>query len=805
MTAPTSHAALIKSYRRASEALNGLVNLCGFLDDHVFLTKSGDLGIVLALEGVDVACLDAGQREALTRRFEIALRVLDDSMRLSQYVLKQRLGIPPDAPVGEPRVDALLAARHRCLEARQTSIYTLTLYAVLLAESEADGWSARIRDAIAAPWTSLRHPRPHLSVGRSMALVDHTLERRRRRLWRTVDAFTAQLHDVLQPRVVEKWEAFSFVRQLLNYDRDKATAVHLSRDTFVDYDVADSMLECHRTHLRLDDYYVRVLTLKEPPRQTCPHLWQSLYDIPSELILMNDWQREADGPIRREIHAKRRHFHNSKISLTNYLPLTAVPPAVGDVLVDDSATAMVKDLGACLTELTVNGRYFGRYTLTVVLYDTDPAALDRSVAACIKAAAAQDAQLTDERANLLNAWLAVLPGNTAYNFRAMHLLNTNGADLSFLAQPHAGDGWNVHLDRESLALVETSQGTLFDLNLHVNDVGHTLVLGATGSGKSFWLNFLVAHLQKYAPRTLIFDLGGGFDTLTQYFGGRTLRLGLERHDVTINPFSLRPTATNLQFLCSFVKVLIESGGQYAMTGADEQDLSEQIDALYALEPEWRRLGTLAGILRRPLAQQLQRWVDGGPDAWLFDHAVDGVSLAGFQSIDFAGLGESPHLLEPLLFYLLHRADADLTASREAASVADTLTLLVVDEAWRFLTNPTIRAYVTEALKTWRKKNACVLLATQSSEDLARSEMLRVAIESCPTKCFLANPYLDRAMYQELFHLNDTEAEHIATLVPRRQLLLKRPDYSTVLNLVVDPDSARLFAGRVTSAPAPDVV
>jgi type IV secretory pathway VirB4 component len=131
--------------------------------------------------------------------------------------------------------------------------------------------------------------------------------------------------------------------------------------------------------------------------------------------------------------------------------------------------------------------------------------------------------------------------------------------------------------------------------------------------------------------------------------------------------------------------------------------------------------------------------------------------------------------------------------------------LVVDEAWRFLTNPTIRAYVTEALKTWRKKNACVLLATQSSEDLARSEMLRVAIESCPTKCFLANPYLDRAMYQELFHLNDTEAEHIATLVPRRQLLLKRPDYSTVLNLVVDPDSARLFAGRVTSAPAPDVV
>ena len=105
----------------------------------------------------------------------------------------------------------------------------------------------------------------------------------------------------------------------------------------------------------------------------------------------------------------------------------------------------------------------------------------------------------------------------------------------------------------------------------------------------------------------------------------------------------------------------------------------------------------------------------------------------------------------------------------------------------------IRQYVTEALKTWRKKNACVLLATQSSEDLERSELLRVAIESCPTKCFLANPSIDRAVYQDLFHLNETEAECVATLVPRQQVLLKRPDVAKVLNLFVDPESARLFS------------
>jgi type IV secretion system protein VirB4 len=105
---------------------------------------------------------------------------------------------------------------------------------------------------------------------------------------------------------------------------------------------------------------------------------------------------------------------------------------------------------------------------------------------------------------------------------------------------------------------------------------------------------------------------------------------------------------------------------------------------------------------------------------------------------------------------------------------------------------TIRAYVTEALKTWRKKNACVLLATQSSEDLQRSELLRVVIESCPTKCFLSNPHIDRAVYRELFHLNETESEAIATLIPRQQFLFKQPAVAKVLNLHVDAESAALF-------------
>jgi type IV secretory pathway VirB4 component len=141
--------------------------------------------------------------------------------------------------------------------------------------------------------------------------------------------------------------------------------------------------------------------------------------------------------------------------------------------------------------------------------------------------ATQDAQLTEERYNLLNAWLAVVPGNDAFNLRRLWLLNTNYADLSFLFTQRTGETRNAHLDAEYLAVLESEGGTPYFLNLHYQDNAHTLVLGSTGSGKSFLLNFLLTHLQKYDPRTYIFDLGGSYESLTRLFGGTYLPVGVE--------------------------------------------------------------------------------------------------------------------------------------------------------------------------------------------------------------------------------------------------------------------------------------
>ena len=363
-----------------------------------------------------------------------------------------------------------------------------------------------------------------------------------------------------------------------------------------------------------------------------------------------------------------------------------------------------------------------------------------------------DGNLFVETYNQLNAYFATVPGNYALNLRRLYLLNTNYADLSFLFTILPGEKTNAHLGSEYLAVLETDNSTPYFLNLHNGEVAHTLILGMTGSGKSYFCNFILQNAQKYAPLTFIFDIGGSFQSLTTIFGGSYLNVGQEARDFTINPFSLPPTKENLQFLFSFFRVLIEGNEQrYRLDFKEERKLWDAIERVYVLEPAQRTVSNFADIIGE-LKDRLHRWTRGGQYGFLFDNAEDTLSFSRFQTFNFAGWGDAPDVLEPLLFYVLHRASNEIADPKKLA----TFKLFLLDEAWLFIKNETIRNYVVQAQKTWRKHNAAMILATQSIKELEESGMLQIVSESCPTKIFLANPEMNRDVYREAFHLNDTE-------------------------------------------------
>jgi type IV secretion/conjugal transfer VirB4 family ATPase len=780
---------ILKDYREAG-ALHTRIALWGFIDQHTFLTKAGALGLVYHLKGIDYECLDHAERRDIAQRFERALRQLDESIRVYQYLVKRPAAPIATTPHAHPVVNAALERRAAYLSTKAHALFELDLYFVILYEgwkglSSETGIGAGLASTVLTKFKAL-------APTHTISALDTDLRQAVGHLRQKASAFTAQLADTVAPVLLPKDDAFRFFRQLLNYAPHKVDPVTRKYDTHLDIYVGDSEVECHRDHLLVDDFKVKALTMKDPPSRTFAGMLQSICAIPSPLIACLEWQRLGSSRVRRDLHRRRRHFFNKKVSIVNYLsPQTRSE----DMLVDDSATAIVNELGRALTALEVDGHVFGACSLTIVLFDQDARRLDQAVAECIKTFAGHDGALYEESYNLLNAWLAVVPGNAAHNLRRLTLLNTNVADLSFLFTLHAGERTSAHLGgRECLAVFETEHQTPFFWNMHHGDVGHALIQGATGSGKSFLANFLITHAQKYDPVTVIFDLGGSYDRLTRQLGGSVWRVGLGHRDFTINPFCLEPTDENLHFLFAFARVLIQTGNQHQLSLQEDRELYDAIESIYALDPPQRRLFTLANVLPRSLAEHLHRWVQGGPYAALFDHAEDTLTFQRVQCFDFEGLDQFPLVLEPLLFYVLHRASASI----QDRATASTLKLFVLDEAWRFARDATVKAYVTEALKTWRKRKAAMWLATQTSDDFTDRELLRTVVESCPTKFFLANPSMDLDRARELFHLNHTEASLITTLRPREQVLLKRPDISKVLNLHVDPESRAIFANEVAA-------
>ena len=758
------------------------MNLYGFWDEHSFLSKSGDLGSVLSIGGIDYESLDHAGLDYATKRLEAAFRSLDDKCRLYQILFKRNDPVIPHAEYENPLVRAAVEQRAAFLKSKSDRLYSIEIFWVVMVDGsyQKTGLLHALSQLPKDPRSSLRALRALFSANRERSLLYEQIERDRLRLQQKVNSLSGQLNDLMTVGLPGAEETFRILRRLVNLRPAKIDDAPLCDARHLDWQVCDSELEAHRGYLRLDDDYLRVLTLKELPSETRPLLLQGLFDIPANFHVVTEWYPATNDRARKEIASRRRHYHNSKTSFVSNLQ-DRQNTGNQDNLVDDSKAAAVAELGNALTAMGMEGKSFGEFTLSVVIYDKDPVKLEHAVAEFQKLFTQHDGLLYEERYNLLNAFFATVPGNKQFNLRKQWALNANYADLSFLFTIDTGSRWNRQLDQEYLAVLESTHGTPYYLNLHWGDVPNAFILGAIGSGKSFTTNFIIQSAQKYNPLTFVFDLGASYQMLTQSFGGSYLNVGLKDPGFSINPFSLEPTHENQNFLYLFLRVLIEAGGRYDLTPEDEKALFAGIERAYKLPREIRTLTNFASIVG-PLGERMHRWLQSGQFGYLFDNVEDTLTFSRFQTFNFDGWDKYPDVLEPMLFYLLQRAASEIEKKQNIA----TFKLFVIDEAWIFFKRQIIHDWVMRAEKTWRKLNAAMILTTQSMIELVSNNLLQLVNESCPSRIFLANPGIDRKLYAEAFQLNDTDLELLESLVPKRDLLFKQPQYAKKLQLSVDP-------------------
>jgi type IV secretion/conjugal transfer VirB4 family ATPase len=769
---------IIKPWSEAG-SLNAYINLYGFWNETTFLTKSGDLGIVLKVAGVDFESLDQAGQEFAVKRLEAALKAFGPGFHIYQYLFKTNRPEMPFARYGDPLIDAAIDQRREFFESKRDQLFEIEIYYVVVLEG------ARSKTGIVAalgrfpsdPSGAVRELKAQFTSNNLKVLLRSQIERDHLRLQQRVEAFAQQLRELVEIDTLGSDEQFHFLRRLLNFDSWRV-AGKPQTSQYLDFQVVNSDIEAERDHLRIGDHFVRLLTMRESITETRPLVLDRLLKIEANFYAVTEWTPLATEAAKKEVVKRRRHANMSKAGLISSMKDESKVNQ-RDVLIDEGKQADIEVLGDCLRALG-DGQMLGDLSLTIVLYAEDKSTVDREIADFATVFTNADGSLFPETYNQLNALFAIVPGNYAQNLRKIYMLLGNYADLSFFFTILQGEKHNPHLGTEYLAVMETDNATPYYLNLHNGEVAHTLILGMTGSGKSFLCNFLLTNAQKYKPLTYIFDIGGSFQSLTEIFGGSYLNVGQESRDFRINPFSLEPTKENMQFLFSFFRVLIEGTGQrYRLDFKEERKLWSAIENMYVVEPEQRTLSTFSEIIGE-LKERLHRWTQHGQYGFLFDNNEDTLTFSSFQTFNFGGWGDAPDVLEPLLFYVLHRASLEIANPNRLGMFK----LFLLDEAWLFIKNETIRNYVVSAQKTWRKHNAAMILATQSIKELEDSGMLQIVSESCPTKIFLANPEMNREVYREAFHLNDTELSIISDLT-RGQMLVRKAQTSKKVRLNVD--------------------
>lgn len=453
-------------------------------------------------------------------------------------------------------------------------------------------------------------------------------------------------------------------------------------------------------------------------------------------------------------------------------------------LENSDALRKANDSRHAAEEVAADAVSYGYYTMTITIMHESEKRIETMVRAMEQTINNLGFVTITEDINALDAWFGSLPGLCRSNIRRPILNSLNLVDLFPLSALWAGPENNKHLRGPTLMHTQTSGHTPFRLDLHANgDVGHTLVVGPTGMGKSVLLALMAAQSRRYPnAQNFFFDKGGSIRALTAGTGGEFFDIGQEdENSVSFQPLANIDDPNEQEWALEWLLQILENE-HITITPTIKNTIYQALNSVKASPPELRTMSTLyTHTMDESLQQALFNYTSMGPYGRLFDSKSENLAYSRFQTFEMEALmNNKQSVVQPTLHYLFHRIESYFQSGIP--------TFLWLDEAWTYLDNPTFVTKIREWLKVLRKKNVAVVFATQSLDDIAKSPIAPAIIESCMTKIYLPNPTAkDETTYPiyRSFGLNDREIEILSQAIGKRQYYFKTPLGNRLFEFALD--------------------
>ncbi|WP_121062003.1 conjugal transfer protein TrbE [Chachezhania antarctica] len=734
----------LAEYRRTASRLADYLPWVALVGEGVVLNKDGSFQRTAKFRGPDLDSAVAAELVAVAGRLNNAFRRLGSGWAI--FVEAQRseaatypVSIFPDA--ASALVDAERKAEFEEKGSHFVSGYFLTLLWLPPAEDAArsESWLYEGRETSGVnPWEQVR------------SFIDRT-----DRVLALLDGFMPDCH------WLDDAATLTYLHSTISTNRHRVRVPEVP--VYLDALLPDQPL-AGGLEPRLGNQHLRVLTITGFPGATTPGLLDELnrlafpYRWSTRAILMDKLDAtKLLTRIRRQWFAKRKSIAAI---------LKEVMTNEQSALVDTDAANKAADADMALQELGADVAGMAYVTATIVVWDEDVRRADEKLRLVEKIVQSRDFSVMVETVNAVDAWLGSLPGHAYANVRQPPISTLNLAHMIPLSAVWAGEAQDEHFGDAPLLYARTEGSTPFRFSLHVGDVGHTLVVGPTGAGKSVLLALMALQFRRY-PRSQIFafDFGGSIRAAALAMGGDWHDLGGELTDAADTSVSLQPLAciheTSERAWAADWIVAILTRENIQITPDVKEHIWTALTSLASAPVGERTMTGLAVLLQsNDLKQALRAYCVGGPYGRLLDAETEQLGSADVQAFEIEGLvgtGAAPAVLS----YLFHRIGDRLDGRP---------TLLIIDEGWLALDDDAFAEQLREWLKTLRKKNASVIFATQSLSDIDGSAIAPAIIESCPTRLLLPN---ERAIEPQItaiyrrFGLNDRQIEILARATPKR--------------------------------------
>jgi type IV secretion system protein VirB4 len=781
----------LAEYRRRADRLADHLPWAALVAPGVVLNKDGSFQRTLTFRGPDLDSATDSELVAIAARLNNMLKRFGSGWAL--FVEAGR-----SEALGYPRSDFPDAASWLVDQEREASFeggrdhyeshYHLTLVWLAPADSEARAERALVEGGPGAKERDWRE-----ALARFVTDTDRALD---------------LLADLMpEVRALDDSETLTFLHDAISRSRHPVAVP--ATPMYLDAVLADTPLTGGLEPM-LGDLHLRTVTLLGFPALSRPGILDALnrqdfgYRWVTRFIALD--RKDATGALTR----LRRQWFNKRKSVTALLrEVMYNQPAQ---LLDSDADNKVADSDLALQELGQDHVAFGYLTTTITVADRDPSAAEEKVRAVERVVNGLGFTVKRERMNAVEAWLSSLPGQVYANVRQPLVHTLNLAHLMPLSSVWAGPARNSHLGGPPLLFAETSGSTPFRLSTHVGDVGHMLVVGPTGSGKSVLLALLALQFRRYpGARVFIFDKGWSSRAAVLAMGGAHHELGAEAGGeaaLAFQPLRRIDEAGERSWAAEWLCGLLEHE-KVAVTPEVKDILWSALLSLGSAPPEERTLTGLSLLLQsNRLKSALQPFTLEGPFGALLDASCDRLELADVHGFETETLMGRPAAVAPVLNYLFHRLEQRFDGAP---------TLLLLDEAWLFLDNPLFAARIREWLKVLRKKNVAVLFATQSLADISASSIAPAIVESCPQRIFLPNDRSVEPQSREAyrrFGLNDRQIELIARATPKRDYYLQSRRGNRLFDLALgrialslcgasDPASQRTIERLLGDGPSED--